>query len=49
MARTLTYKNFIDLEEDLIKSNLRRSINAVKGTPANRNLLVADWSNWDDT
>jgi diguanylate cyclase (GGDEF)-like protein/PAS domain S-box-containing protein len=49
MTRTLTYENLRDLEEDLIKSNLRRSSNAVKGSATNLDLLVADWSNWDDT
>ena len=48
-TRTITYKKFRDLEEDLITSNLRRSINAVTGITENMNLLVADWSNWDDT
>lgn len=49
MTRTLTYQNFNDLEEDLITSNMRRSINAVAGITASLDLLVADWSNWDDT
>lgn len=49
MTRTITYQNFSDLEEDLITSNLRRSINAVAGITAGLDLLVTDWSNWDDT
>lgn len=49
MTRTLTYQNFQNLEEDLITSNLRRSINAVAGITESLDLLVADWSNWDDT
>jgi diguanylate cyclase (GGDEF)-like protein/PAS domain S-box-containing protein len=49
MTRTLTYQKFNDLEENLITSNLRRSINAVAGITASLDLLVADWSNWDDT
>lgn len=48
-TRTLTDKKFIDLEDNLINSNLRRSLNAVTGITSSLNLLVADWSNWDDT
>jgi diguanylate cyclase (GGDEF)-like protein/PAS domain S-box-containing protein len=48
-TRTLTDKKFNDLEENLINSNLRRSLNAVTGITSSLNLLVADWANWDDT
>ncbi len=48
-TRNLTDKKFIDLEENLINSNLRRSINAVTAITSSLNLLVADWANWDDT
>lgn len=48
-TRNLTDKKFIDLEENLINSNLRRSINAVAAITSSLDLLVADWANWDDT
>lgn len=49
MTRILAYQNFYQLEENLITKDLRRSINAVAGITASLDLLVADWSNWDDT
>jgi diguanylate cyclase (GGDEF)-like protein/PAS domain S-box-containing protein len=48
-TQTLTYKKFNDLEDELINSNLRRSLNAVAGITSSLNILVADWANWDDT
>jgi diguanylate cyclase (GGDEF)-like protein/PAS domain S-box-containing protein len=48
-TQTLTYKKFNDLDDELINSNLRRSLNAVAGITSSLNILVADWANWDDT
>jgi diguanylate cyclase (GGDEF)-like protein/PAS domain S-box-containing protein len=48
-TRTLTSKKFNDLEDELIKSNSRRSLNAITGITSSLDILVADWANWDDT
>lgn len=48
-TRMVTYKKFADIEEDLVASHFRRSLNAINGITSSLNNLTADWAYWDDS
>jgi diguanylate cyclase (GGDEF)-like protein/PAS domain S-box-containing protein len=48
-TRGVTYRKFNEIEEQLIASNVRRSINAIHGINDSLGQIVADWAYWDDT
>lgn len=48
-TRSFTYAKFAEIEDSLIASNFRRSINAIGAITADLNNLAADWAYWDDS
>ncbi|MBF0573174.1 MAG: EAL domain-containing protein [Desulfamplus sp.] len=49
ITRSITYSKFEALEDKLIVANLNRSVNAIYAMVSNLDIMVADWSFWDDT